>query len=330
MPRLAAALLACMVLLAAGIAQTESQRRIVVLQPDQELLRAVSLALSPWGVETIRSDAPPPPPSQPEAVQVASRLAHELGVEAVVWVSSTERGSLLWVFDAHAGDITTRIMAETPPFDSAASASVALSIKTVLRASVVAPPAEQFGARSSAPLVPASRADRVFAIELGAGGYWVSKQQSMLRFDLAAVAWIAAERRFGVTLDLSSGPSLEIDEPRFRGRYREVVAAGKASCRLVHEPDVSAALAFGGALHWSTVEGQLLASSLERSVSRLNASLDLETSLSLRISRATYLGASIAVAYSPAYRRYLVEGGPIFSPSPVAFGLGGHCGVEIF
>jgi hypothetical protein len=330
--RLAAALFACMAFFAAGAATGETQRKIVVLQADQELFRAIVLALSPWEVEATQSEAALPPASQPEAVQIASQLARELAVEAVVWVSSAERGSLLWVYDARAGDITTRVMAETPPFDSAAAAAVALSVKTVLRSSVVAPPSERFGAppAKALPAPPPPPAERVFALELGAGGTWVAEGQSMLRFELASVAWILAARRLGVALEASTGPSLPIDDASFRGRYREIVAGAKARFRVIDDADVSVAVALGGALHFTMLEGARVESSLERSVSRLNASLDFETSLSHRSSRATYLGASLGAAYSPTYRRYLVEGEAVFSPWPIAVGFGGHCGVELF
>ena len=46
-----------MALLTAASARSEGQRRIVVLQPDDELFRAISLSLSPWDVETTRSAA---------------------------------------------------------------------------------------------------------------------------------------------------------------------------------------------------------------------------------------------------------------------------------
>jgi hypothetical protein len=302
-----------------------AQRRIAVLQPDDELLRAVSLALSPWDVETIKSDAAPPQPSQPEAVQVASQLAHRLEVEAIVWVSSTERGALLWVFDARAGDITTRMLAETPPFDSAAAAAVALSVKTVLRSSVVAPPAERFGAEPAPP-----KGEHVAALELGAGGYWVADQETEVRFELGAVVWLAAARRLGLGLELSSGPGLNIEDAGFRGRYREVIAGAKARFRLIREPRVAADVSLGGALHWATLEGILVESSIEKSVSRVNPSLDLETMLSVRIDGAAYFGAALGAAYTPTYRRYLVEGNPVFSPWPVVVGLGGFFGVELF
>jgi hypothetical protein len=313
-----------MALLFARGAPAEGQRRIAVLEPDSELFRAVSLSLSAWGVETTRSDAPPPPSLQPEAVQVAANLARQLRVEAVVWVSATEGGSLLWVFDARAGEITTRMLAERPPFDSAAAASVALSVKTVLRASVVAPPEERFGAE------PAQPKARLFALELGVVGTWFAEHEAQLRFELGAVAWLAAARRLGMSLELSSGPPLTIGDSTYQGRYLEHIVGAKARFRFIREPGLSAALGLGGALHWTTLEGKLVESSLERNVSRLNGSLDAQALFSVHLGGAAYLGAAADVSYLLSYQRYLVGGQPVLAPWPVGFGIGGYSGVELF
>ena len=318
-----------MALLRTASVAAEDQHRIVVLGSDEELFRAISLSLSPWGVETIRSDQPPPRPSQPEAVEGATELARKLGVGAVVWISRTERGSLVWVFDTRAGDVTTRVLSETPPFDSAAAAAVALSVKTVLRSSVVAPPAERFGAQPPRAPVEPPRAERVFALEVGVGSHWVTEGQTELRSTLGAVAWIAAKRRVGLSLEWSYGSGLSIDEPGFRGRYREMVAGGGARFRWLYEPDLSAALSLGGAVHWAELEGTLVESSLERTVNRVNASLDIEANADIHFGRL-YLGALLGAAYLPTYRRYLVEGEPVFSPWPVVVVLGGYGGVELF
>jgi hypothetical protein len=327
-------LLACIALLRTASVAADGQHRLVVLGPDEELYRAISLALSAWGVETVRSDLPPPEPSQPEAVERATELARQLGVEAVVWISRTERGSLVWVFDARAGDVTTRILDETPPFDSAAAAAVALSVKTVLRSTVVAPPAERFGASPSPPPVePArvepARSERVVALEAGLGRHWVAEGQAETRLALGAVAWVAAARRVGISLEWAYGPGLDIDDERFQGRYRELVAGGAIRFRWLHEADISAALALGGAVHWVKLEGTLVESSLERTVNRVNGSVDLEANVDVH-SGVFYLGALLGVAYSPAYQRYLVEGEPVFSPWPFVVGLGGYLGVELF
>jgi hypothetical protein len=314
-----------MALLSTLMAAGEGQHRIAVLRPDEELFRAITLSLSPWGVETKRSDAPPPAPSQPEAVQVASRLARELGVEAVVWVTSAEQGSVLWVFDARAGDVTTRMLAESPPFDSAAAASVALSVKTVLRSSVVAPPAERFGAEPVR-----TNAAGVFSLELGVGVNWLDERKLEPRIELGATAWIAAHKRLGVSVEFSSGPGIDIDEPAYSGRYREFIGAGKARFRMLHDSSLSAALGLGGAFHFTRLDGTLVESSFASSVNRTNVSLDLEATLNVMLGRRTYLGGSTGVAYFPTYRRYLVEGTPVFSPWRLVPSLGAHFGVEAF
>ncbi len=322
-------LLACAVLLCAASVAAAGRHRIVVLGSDDELVRALSVSLSPWGVETTRSDMTPPEPSQPAAVEGASALARQLGVEAVVWISRTERGSLLWVFDARAGDVTTRILTETPPFDGAAAASVALSVKTVLRSSVVAPPAERFGAQPPLAPVEPPRPERVFALEVGAASHWVAEGQTEPRLTLGAVAWVLAARRVGVSLEWAYGPGISIDEAGFRGHYRELVAGGSARFRWLRDQDVSAAISFGGSVHWTKLEGTLVESALERSVSRVKGSLDAEANFSVHFGRF-YLGALLGVAYSPTYQRYFVEGEPVFSPWPFVVGLGGYGGAELF
>jgi hypothetical protein len=326
---LAAALLALLVLLAADGAAAEAQR-IVVLQPDDELFRAISLSLSPWNVESTRSDALLPHASQPEAVEQAARLARELRVQAVVWTSRAERGSVLWVFDARGGGVTTRMLVETPPFDSAAAAAVALSVKTMLRSSVVAPPAERFGARPAVPPPEPLASERTFALELGAGAGWIADRRAGLALDFAALAWLGRTRRLGASIELVYGPSLPIENGSYRGSYRELATRAKASWRWIHEPRVSAQLSLGGALHFGRLEGTLVESSIERSVSRVSPSFDAGTSLNLYVSSATYLGASLGIGYVLAQQRYLVEGRPIFTLSPLSLGLGGHFGVELF
>jgi hypothetical protein len=289
-----------------------SPRRIAILEPDDELVRAVTLSLSPWGVETTRSEATPPELSHADAVEVATQLARRLNVEAMIWISRAEEATLLWVFDAHSGNVTARRLSEAPPFDGAAAAAVALSVKTVLRTSSVAPPDERLGAE---PAPPSS--NHPLALELGGGG-------------LAAVAWLVFQRRVGVGLELSAGPGVSVADERFRGRYRELVAGGELRLRPLREPPLSVAVSLGGALHWTRLEGTLAASSLYREVARRNATLDAEVLVSLDIGGGAYLGVSAGLSYAPAYRRYLVEGNPVFSPLPLSSNLAGHIGVGLF
>ena len=330
MPRITAALVAFVAVLSVVAVTRADPRRIAVLKPDEELLRAVSLSLEPWGIATVSSDAPLPRASQPEAVQAASGLARALDVEALVWVTRLQRGSLLWVFDVRTGDVVTRLLTQSPPFDSAAAAAVALTVKTVLRASAVAPPEERFGAQATLPPPDLPPPDRMAALELGGGGYWVQSGQLDFRVRLAGVLWVDARRRFGLSLEAASGPGFQVDDPDYDGRYRELVVGGKARIRLVDLPVFSTILALGGAAHWSRLDGTLSGGLGDSDVKRVNASVDAEALVNFHVSQRLYLGVGIGAAYFATYRRYLVRGKPVLAPWPLSPSLAGYCGVELF
>jgi hypothetical protein len=321
-----AVLLALVAALAASpTAASGGAPRVAVLEPDGELLRAVALALAPWGLETVRSDTALPVASQPEAVQMASRVAEQLDVQALVWITRAQSGSALWVFDASAGDVTVRMLAETPPFDSAAAAAVALSVKTVLRTSSVAPPEERLGSTPEPPDVRRSA-----ALEAGAGYGWVARDALDLRLKFAGVAWLTSAQNLGVSFAVASGPGLPIDNPDFRGRYRELTASGEARLRLVRIPGFTANIALGAAVHWAALEGTLARDAREVDVDRVNASLELATAINVDVAGPVYLGACARGGYFPRYRRYLVAGTPVFSPWPLAVTLEGYVGAELF
>jgi hypothetical protein len=325
MPRIVAALAVFVAVLCLTTTGWANPRRIAVLQPDDELLRAIALALSPWGLETIRSDAPLPEASQPGAARVASRLARQLDVEAIVWMTRLERGSLLWVYDAGTGDVTTRFLTQSPPLDGAAAAAVALSVKTVLRASAVAPPDERFGSHPTAPT-----GDRLWAVEVGAGGRWIGTREVVFTGEVAGVLWLPAARRLGLSLELSSGPGLPISEPGFGGRLREFALGAAARFRLIRSASFSTVVALGAVGHATLLHGTLDANSREVDVTRVNGSIDFDTALNFRLSDAIYVGISGGVAYFPRYQRYLVGGDPIFSARRWTVDATGLCGVELF
>jgi hypothetical protein len=78
------------------------------------------------------------------------------------------------------------------------------------------------------------------------------------------------------------------------------------------------------------MKGTLTASSLDRTVNRLNGSIDVETAINIIVSPSVYVGAALGASYSPGYQRYLVANEPVFSPSPFRVGLTGYGGVELF
>ncbi len=324
MPRVTATFVVFVAMLCSAVASADP-RRVAVLQPDPALLRAISLALDPWGLETVAIDTPPPSASQPEAVRAASKLARQLGVEAVVWLTTLQQGSLLWVFDVRTGDVVTRLLSEQPPFDGASAASVALTVKTVLRASVVAPPQERFGAPPRSPTE-----GRTAALEVGPGLQWFGADLQAYRVEVRGVLWLVAARRLGLSFELSSGPALRIAATDYSGRYRERALGAKARLRLVEVSSFSTMLALGGAARWTNLEGAVADTSQPSEVQRLNGSIDLEVLLNFKVANWVYLGASVGAAYLPMSRRYSVRGDPVFSPWPLTPSVTGYCGVELF
>jgi hypothetical protein len=296
-----------------------SQRRVAVLQGDRELLRAFSLALSPWGIDTLHSDIPAPAPQQTGA---AARLATQLNVVALVWITNGGR-PLLWVFDADTGHITTRVLTQAPPFDSATAASVALTFKTLLRGSDLAPATERLEE-------PFTAEKPAWALQLGAGGHRVTSELLDWRAHLAGVFWLDAARRLGVSLEVSAGPGLRVQNNDFSGRYREYSAGAKARARLLDLANFFAVVGVGGGARWAHFSGTLTEDPRTADVARVNGSVDLETSFNFRLTDRVYLGALIGAAYFPAYRRYFVRDKAVLAPSPLSANLAGHCGIELF
>jgi hypothetical protein len=316
--------LASLVLLLLAAPAQAAPRRVAVLEPDIELLRALDLALSPWDVTTVRSDARAESLAL-DPIRTASELATQLDVDAVVWISRTERGSLLWVFDDDTGEVSTRLLAGAPPFDGAAAAAVALSVKTVLRATLIAPPAERFGA-PNAPPAP-SDAKNSLALELGVAVAVVDRRELEPRLEAAPVLWLM--KYVGLSLDASVGPGIALERPRYRGRYSEVVLGGEARLRLPLVSPLSAGVSVGGSARWTALRGSLDGAP-EVSVRRVNASIDAEAFSTVTVGGGVYLGALLGASYVPVHRRYLIRDVPIFTPGPFNASFGGFCGVEIY
>ncbi len=303
-----------------------AERRIALLQADPELRRAIALSLSPWGVDTVQSDVALPEASLPRALLQAVQLARQLGVDAVVWVSTSHDGSVLWVYDTRTEKITTRVLEGTPPFESSRAAAIALSVKTVLRASVVAPPAERFGATKP---TPARTPDR-FALESGLEAWFPAQRAAVPRLSLGGVLWLTPGRWLGAGLAFSASRDFEVRADGFRGHYREQSLASELRLRFADQRLLAASAWLGAALHVAALEGALTADSAAIEVHRVNASFDAGLRVDLKLRGAAYLGLDAQAGYLAGYQRYLVDGAPVFSLWPVALAAGGHCGVALF
>ena len=124
----------------------DGARRVVLVSPGAELEQAARAALEPWSVQLTVVAGPSPGATAPFANEAARAIAEANHAGAVVWVSQHDAGYALWVFDLASHRVTERALGTGPPFDEATAAAVALSVKTLLRHSAVAPEAERFGA----------------------------------------------------------------------------------------------------------------------------------------------------------------------------------------
>jgi hypothetical protein len=135
------------------------ERRVAVIDVEPSVADAVVVSLSPYGVVVVRVPGPAPDPNAPDAAERAGRAAAEQSASAVVWMTPARDASehgWLWLYDAETLELTMRPLAVAPPFDAAAAAAVALSVKTALRSSglvagdppplppIVVPPAVTF------------------------------------------------------------------------------------------------------------------------------------------------------------------------------------------
>jgi hypothetical protein len=326
--KLALSLVSGLALLATPGAGHAAERRIAVLRADAELNRAIALSLSPWGVDTLNSDAALPESSLPQALWQAVKLAGQLRVDAVVWVSTSQDGSVLWVYDTRTDKITTRALEDAPPFESSRAAAIALSVKTVLRASVVAPPAERFGASPSPP-PPPRKAERL-ALETGVDARLLAAGKVEPRLSLGGVLWLTRGPWLGIGLAFSEGPGVRVHTPSYRGTYSERSLGSSLQARWLDGPRLRVATLLGVSALAAVLEGNLSQDASHSEVRRWNWSLDAGTRLDVKLGGGAYVGVGVQASYLAAYQRYLVRGAPVFSVWPVAFAMGGHCGVDVF
>jgi hypothetical protein len=145
-----------------ALSAQEGARRVVLLNADAGLERAARAALQPWHVEVSSLSGAWPGSTVPEANARAKALALSAHATALVWVSIEAGGGALWLYDRESERLIERPLATLPPFDPAAAAAVALSIKTLLRHSTAAPAEERYGAtaHNEPPMPPRAESER--------------------------------------------------------------------------------------------------------------------------------------------------------------------------
>jgi hypothetical protein len=201
---------AILVLALAATASAEPTARVVLVDSDPELQRAITTALAPWRLELIVD----PTPVDAESV---SERADARSARFVVW----REGSDLIVFDRDRGEAEHR-EASTGALDPVAAAAAALTVKTLMRLPppepVVVPPVEP-------PSGPEVRVQAGFITRLVHG----SETDLGARFVGAALVrpWADGGWRFGLAGDI--GTTTDIQQSGFKGTWSDWAVLAVAS-----------------------------------------------------------------------------------------------------
>jgi hypothetical protein len=330
-------------------AQLRAASRVVLVSPGRELEHAARAALEPWNIEIRVVSAPSPGAVAPVANESARELAISQAAAAIVWVSQHEQAHAVWVYDLATDQAVSRPLQGAPPFDAAAAAAAALSIKTLLRHSAAAPETERYGAGETAqrpelvatpPPIgaeaieaaaaengepapqPSAAASNLDLDVLASLRFGFARRQSTLepRAGLGVHVWPGA-RRLGLALRTAFGTGLAVDAVSFRGRLLalELLLAGELRYPASRTLQLSAA--GGPSLHLTFLNGTLNRDGAA-SATRAVPALALELAGSWFASRSFRAGIRAAASWLLRPQRYLVRGEPVFELSRTAFELG--------
>jgi hypothetical protein len=313
--------------------------RVSVIGPDAELAHAVEVALTPWGVTLVRQAVDPGDPAPLTAAR-ARVLAHDEHMDAVVWLAVTGTGmTLACMYDAENDRVLTRALGGSAPFDDTTAAAAALTIKAMLRSSVVAPPEER-GAPSPSDVVsgtpgagtPAIRASaapetsppraspsppksspssgRSFALEAAAGARLLTTDAVDPRVAFGAAWFPPALASFGLGLDasLGTGVSVQSDVVDARLVERSFELSLRRQIRL--DPALVLVALVGPALQWTTMTGTVGPARGPLGIDRLDPSVEAALRLMWRLGPLG-LGVSADVATLLRSQRYTADGATV-------------------
>ena len=234
---------------------------------------------------------------------------------------------MLWIYQAERGEVSTRELAEVPPFSSPEAASVALSLKTVLRTTEVAPQAERFGA---APVRRGQHYPRV-TLELFGDARSFARASTELRAALSGVWWFRPEpMRLGLGLTLGTGTGVEVQRADFNGHFRQPSLSATLLWQVQGHPLIASSLHAGGSLHLSELSGFSNSVGASSTTLRVVPSIDAGAEVDLKMGRGFLIGLGGQALYLPRPERYLVKGEAVFELWPIAAELGVRVGLDLF
>ncbi|MDX2091384.1 MAG: hypothetical protein SFX73_26225 [Kofleriaceae bacterium] len=299
-----ASILCALVLGSAVAAAAPGATRVVLADPDPELLRAVEKTLAPWALEIVVEKAAP--------VDIAQAAAHASGQTArfVVW----RRGSDLVVFDRERGAAEYREgkAGALDPIDAAASA---LTVKTLMR--LPPPPGTNDVALATAVTTPGPEV----RVQAGAASRFSGSTHAEVSARVGGAAlvrpWGQRDVRFGIAGEV--GSRAEIKDGNFRGTWGDWAVLALASYTIARgrwELDPHVGVGFSR----SRLEG--MESSVAREDARTLAAFRLGVWGRWREGRFT-LGAGATLDSTPGAPTYVREqgNGTLFAAPGMGLGI---------
>lgn len=322
-------------------------RTVLLIGAEEPLRDAVATALASWDLRIVPVSASPPAATMPRAARDARVLTAKYGAAGVVWIAASEDEDALHVYDADSDQLLSRSLTKGRNFDAATAASAALTVKTLLRSSRVAPPSERIGAeaRPTPPPPPSNPFDGpaepdhamtppprpppiALGVELGAAARALAGEIDT-RVSAGGGLYFGPSRRWGVGLAARTGPGLDVSAARFQGRFDETAVVSSLrhrfplGARLVLEPRL------GSTLHVTRIEGIALAPARPAKEHRVDVSADGALVFDVLLGSSIRVGLDAEAAYVLRYQRYLVGTEPVFDLAPLQASLGLHLGVGV-
>jgi hypothetical protein len=257
----------------AALADPTRQRLALVDIPDN-LREAVEITLAAWPVIILQVSSDLVGPTMPSTADAARSIAADHEAAAVVWLSTSNAGPALWVLDREQDRVVARPLDSEPPYDDPTATAIALTIKTLLRHSLIAPTEERFGAvEDNTPLPPPEPIVRV-GVEAGTGVRYRPSAGAEVRIGLALFWAPQSIEPFELAAGVRTGLGDDIDTAELAGSFRDdTLSAGLRLRTVVGSLGISPYLA--GSLHLTRLEGALAVDSTTVSSRRSNPSIDL-------------------------------------------------------
>ncbi|MGO8993040.1 MAG: hypothetical protein ACLQVI_06915 [Polyangiaceae bacterium] len=285
-------------------------RRIVLMHADADLTRSVDLALYPWDIAVVEVDEPLPDATAPDAVASARSIAKRHSADAIAWIERTDESATLWFFDASDSSLHSHPLPLSPQQDAAQLAAVALTLKTLVRATpwesripTVVHEHKGTGWESHLELdvlarVPVSGANGEPRL-----GLWVSEWYGTSR-------WMV-----GAALGTSAGLGMTSDDASSHSSLQDIDVRGAIRARLrlarhfILEPKL------GASAHIERADVTTTTPADTQSFTRVDPSLDAGLSIGWLVTESFVWSIGVEALESLTYQRWLEGQEVVFAPS---------------